>query len=459
MAGLALLALVGYLFDFHALYRLAGYESIALHTAFTFLILSLGILAARPLLGGMQAITSNLPDGRVIRFLLPFTVILIILLGWLVEQGGRLRLFDTDNEAIVLVVVMVFIYSPLIYFFTDRIMQARDRVMHLNRLYATLSQINQTIVRVKDRDELYQSICKVAVQFGELSFAWIGIPDESGELRPVVVEGIDLKDWPLPAINYKQGPSHTGIAATAMQTSEVTISNNIQTDERTSYLFTSGAKYDFYSVAAIPFQLQGRTIGVLSLVSSEAEFFKDPDELRLLAEMSEDISFALDTMEAEHTRAYLASIVESSNDAIVTKDLNSIITSWNQGAESIFGYTAQEMIGQSILRLLPPDRIEEESEILDQIKRDQPIDHYETVRIGKDGALIDVSVTISPIKDAAGHVIGASKVARDITARKQAEQTNSANEAFVCHPQPGEPDDCARTAMKVNSTKPFVRCL
>ncbi len=118
----------------------------------------------------------------------------------------------------------------------------------------------------------------------------------------------------------------------------------------------------------------------------------------------------------------LAAIVDSSDDAIVGKDLNSIVTSWNAGAERIFGYSASEMIGTSIMRLIPPDHQDEEHQILSRIRRGQRVDPIETVRVGKDGRLIDVSITVSPIKDSGGNVIGASKVGRDITERKRAEE-------------------------------------
>jgi PAS domain S-box-containing protein len=125
---------------------------------------------------------------------------------------------------------------------------------------------------------------------------------------------------------------------------------------------------------------------------------------------------------AEITSHRLGAIVASSDDAIIGKDLNSIITSWNFGAERIFGYTADEMIGTSIMRLIPPDRHEEEREILSRIRRGERFDHFETIRLAKDGRQLNVSITISPIKDSTGRVVGASKVARDITERKRAEE-------------------------------------
>ena len=138
----------------------------------------------------------------------------------------------------------------------------------------------------------------------------------------------------------------------------------------------------------------------------------------------------------------LAAIVESSNDAIVSKNLNGIITTWNKGAEQIFGYTADEIIGKSILTLIPPDRQDEEPRIMERLQAGQRIDHYETVRLRKDGTRLDVSVTISPVRDASGRIVGASKVARDITeqnrirleleaAKDAAEAANRAKDHFL----------------------------
>lgn len=124
---------------------------------------------------------------------------------------------------------------------------------------------------------------------------------------------------------------------------------------------------------------------------------------------------------ADRDRGLLAAIIEGSQDAIVSKSLDGIIQSWNRGAERLFGYTAEEMIGRSIRRIIPPDRLREEDEILSRLRRGERIDHFDTVRVTKSGTLIDISLTISPIHDGAGRVVGASKVARDITARKRTE--------------------------------------
>jgi PAS domain S-box-containing protein len=124
---------------------------------------------------------------------------------------------------------------------------------------------------------------------------------------------------------------------------------------------------------------------------------------------------------AERAAQQLASIVESSDDAIVSKDLNGTITTWNRGAERLFGYKTAEVIGKPITILIPPDRLDEEPGILARIRRGERIDHYETVRRRKDGSLVDISLTVSPMRDDKGAIVGASKIARDTTERKQAE--------------------------------------
>jgi PAS domain S-box-containing protein len=149
-----------------------------------------------------------------------------------------------------------------------------------------------------------------------------------------------------------------------------------------------------------------------------------------IKERTTELSLAMATLqEREGASEQLAAIVESSDDAIIRKDLNSIITSWNKGADAIFGYTASEMVGTSIMRLIPTDRQHEENQFPGQIKLGQNAEHFETLRQTKDGRLIDVSVTVSPIKDAMGKVIGVSKVARDITERKAAEEALRQSEA------------------------------
>src|SRR6266851_3661363 len=136
---------------------------------------------------------------------------------------------------------------------------------------------------------------------------------------------------------------------------------------------------------------------------------------------------------AEQATRLLAAIVESSHDAIVSKSLNGVITSWNKGAERLFGYAAEEAVGQNITLIIPPERRDEERTIVEHLTRGERVDHFETVRMRKDGSLLDVSLTISPMKDASGRVVGASKLARDITERRRAEEALRQAQTDLAH--------------------------
>ena len=126
--------------------------------------------------------------------------------------------------------------------------------------------------------------------------------------------------------------------------------------------------------------------------------------------------------EAENALAHLAAIVDSSDDAIVSKDLNGTIRTWNPGAERLFGYTSEQAIGRSIRMIIPAEHQDEEDEVLRRIRSGQRVDHFETMRQRSDGSLIPISITVSPVRDRFGRIVGASKIARDITARREAER-------------------------------------
>jgi two-component system CheB/CheR fusion protein len=160
------------------------------------------------------------------------------------------------------------------------------------------------------------------------------------------------------------------------------------------------------------------TVEVLHRARSDAERSAALAEERL-AQLEEE---ARRRAQEERFSSQLRAIVESSEDAIISKDLQGVILSWNRGAEQIFGYTTEEAIGQSIKMLLPPDRAYEESDIMERIRAGGRVKHFETVRVRKDGSRIHVSITVSPMRDAAGAIIGASHIARDITERKDFEE-------------------------------------
>src|SRR6202040_2098903 len=154
-------------------------------------------------------------------------------------------------------------------------------------------------------------------------------------------------------------------------------------------------------------------------VESRMQLFGANLVLEANRDMTKRIEIEVALRESEQRLRWLASIVESSDDAIVSKNLNGVITSWNSGAERVFGYSASEAIGQPITLVIPQDRQSEEREILTRIRRGERIEHFETIRQHKRGNLIVVSLTVSPVKDANDKIVGASKIARDITEQKR----------------------------------------
>jgi PAS domain S-box-containing protein len=155
------------------------------------------------------------------------------------------------------------------------------------------------------------------------------------------------------------------------------------------------------------------------IVESRQQLLSDGTVIEVNRDVTERKQIEADLRKTEQ---WLASIIQSSDDAIVSKNLDGIITSWNKGAERVFGYTAEEAIGQPIIMVIPHDRWDEERTILTRIRRGERIDHFETVRQGKHGSKIVVSLTISPIKNAEGKIVGASKIARDITEQKRSQE-------------------------------------
>jgi PAS domain S-box-containing protein len=171
----------------------------------------------------------------------------------------------------------------------------------------------------------------------------------------------------------------------------------------------------------IPFHIKGEALGTIWVVAHDTSRRFDAEDLRVMTNLGTFAASAYQTLLSLNATQRIASIVESSDDAIVSKDLNGVIINWNQGAERIFGYTAEEVVGKPITILIPPDRHDEEPAILERIRRGERVEHFETVRMRKHGSRVDISLTISPVKNAEGKIIGASKIARDITERKRSE--------------------------------------
>lgn len=171
----------------------------------------------------------------------------------------------------------------------------------------------------------------------------------------------------------------------------------------------------------IPFYVGGKAVGTVWIVAHDISRRFDSEDLRVMTDLGAFAASAYQALSSSSKISAAAAVINSSHDAIVTKDLNGIITSWNAGAEHVFGYKPEEAIGKPVYILIPPDHADEEPAILDRIRRGERTDHYETIRVRKDGTLLNISLTVSPIRDASGKIIGASKIARDISEQKRTE--------------------------------------
>lgn len=173
------------------------------------------------------------------------------------------------------------------------------------------------------------------------------------------------------------------------------------------------------ALAFIPVTLNRATVGKLMIYHAAPHDF-DEEEREVALILARQLSFCIERHAADMATGRLMALIESSDDAIISKNLDGVIQSWNGGAERLFGYSAEETVGRSITILIPPDRLEEETSILGRIRKGERVDHYETVRRRKDGTLVHVSLTVSPIIDTRGNILGASKIARDTTERQRA---------------------------------------
>jgi PAS domain S-box-containing protein len=219
------------------------------------------------------------------------------------------------------------------------------------------------------------------------------------------------------ASHVNGGPPATGPCGTVLDQNIPMVCSHPERD----FPYWEVARPILEEALLVPFYVNGEAVGTIWVVSHDTTRCFDAEDLRVLNNLGTFAAAAYQTWLSLNATRQIASIVESSDDAIISKDLNGIITSWNKGAERIFGYAGAEVIGKPVTILIPPDRHDEEPKILERIRRGERVEHYETVRVRKHGSRIDISLTISPVRDVAGKIVGASKIARDITERKRSE--------------------------------------
>jgi PAS domain S-box-containing protein len=405
----ALLAIIGFVYEAEQLYEIAHYTGIALPTSVGLFVLGLGLLAARVDSGFMSVISSAHTGGLTARRLLLVVVVVPFLLGWVSVLGPRLGYYDLGFGAAVLVLTIIII-------FTIEIWRSARKLSEVEKLRIAVE------LELRQKEEgLWRQANLIELSY-EPIFTW---HFDDG-----------IMEWNK-GCEQLYGYDRTEAIGKISHELLKTESPSSPTSEYVDTLKRDG----HWSGVLRHLDREGRE----AWVESRQQVIES-DGKQLVLETNRDIT---EQLRGEESRLRLAAIVASSNDAIVGKTLEGIITNWNDGARRIFGYTEDEVIGKSVSILIPEDRHDEEPAIIERLKRGERVDHYQTVRVRKDGQKIDISLTISPIRNSRGQIIGASKIARDITehkrlqeeleqlleqeqsAREQAERANRVKDEFV----------------------------
>ncbi|MFW6060036.1 MAG: PAS domain-containing sensor histidine kinase [Phycisphaeraceae bacterium] len=388
MLVVVLLALIGYAYGVSGFYKIPPsprYSAMALHSALSLAVLGLALLNLRAPVGPMALLTQRSLGGRLARGLLPLAIALPFALGALHAWVDRGTLVSPTYATALFAVLYILLFALLIDWYARRI----------GRLDAARQQA-QAAERL-ERQRYQTTLASIA--------DGVIATDRDGRVTFLNAMAETLTGWRLDeAVN--------------------------RAAEQVFQIVREGSRDPITHPVAIvrrthaPMELENHTILVARdgserpIADSAAPIRGEDGQMQGVVLVFQDISTR---RRADALQRRLAAIVESSDDAITAKTLDGTLTSWNHGAEKIYGYTAEEAIGSSVKMLVPENRHSEVDAILARIGQGERIDHYETVRRRKDGTEIALSLTVSPIKDEEGRIVGASTIARDITERLQAQ--------------------------------------
>jgi PAS domain S-box-containing protein len=413
-ALISLLALFGHIFNvnvFEGLVILTTTQ--ALNTIFSFFILYIGILWLRPKQGLMQALTSPLVGGEMARTLLPWSIIFLVSLNWVTFQGQKLGLYNAEFGDAMRSTVMVFTFSILIWSTARFLNQIDDKRRQTEE---ELKELNETLeILVAERTE--------SLQKSQALFAGI---------LEIANDAIISVDSTQHITLFNQGAEKI-----FGYTFEEVIGQHLNLLLPEQFRSRHHQYIQRFAQSSGKARDMGERGEIIGRRRDGTEFPAEASISRLkignenvFTVILRDIS---DRKQAESSLANMAAIVEYSGEGIISKSLDGIVLSWNKTAETIFGYKAEEIIGQSIATIVPPNLIHEEHQILETIRQGETLANYETVRVRKDGKLINISCTISPLKDPTGKIIAASVIKRDITDRKNAESDRQQIEIALQH--------------------------
>ena len=499
VALVSLLALIGYAYGVRQLYGVGSYIPMALPTAGLFFMFALAVLSARPASGLMAVFTRASAGGMTARRLLPAMVCSMFVLGWLRLEGERQGLYGAEFGVAMYTVAIIAILCTLVWWSAVSLDRSEARRRQVEQERERFFAVTPDLLCIAGFDGYFKSInpawevllgyshdellgrpfaefvhpddrAETAARMGVLTdgtpvvafenrycrrdgdyrwFSWNAIPVVGEQL--VYATARDITAQKADQERLRQSEEHVRSiidtahdAFVAIDADGLVCSWNARAEstfgwpraealgQRLSELIIPRQYRDAHEAGIRRFLETGngpvlnRSIELSALDRAGREF---PIELTIWPVRAGTgysfNAFARDITarrQAEEVQAKMAAIVEFSDDAIISKTLQGIITTWNPGAERLFGFSAAEAIGQSMAMLIPPERDGEEARILDQVSRGEVL-HFESVRMHKDGRRIHVAASISPIRDSAGAIVGASKVARDITERRRAEDS------------------------------------
>lgn len=405
----ATLSLIGYLFGSDPLYSIARWTGIAMQAATMILALGLGIVASAPEREPMRTLLQNSAGGVLARRSLAFIFVAPIAVGWLRIWGQEAGWFDTGMGVALLVLTLIALLCALLWWCVAALAKHEEALQQSESRLAAIIQEMPIGAYLVDADLRLQKVNPIALAvFGS-------IPNLIGRDLAEVMHILWPKAHAEEVMRLFRHTLESGMAHVSQEWIE-------------QRLDRAGAEYYEWRIVRIPLP-DGRN-GVVC-------YFRD---------ISQQVRAREALRQTEERTAQLAAIVEYSTDAVVSKTLDGTITSWNPGAEALFGFSAAEMIGQSIRRIIPPDCEAEEDLVLVRLRAGESV-HLDTMRVNIEGRRIPVSITLSPIKNTAGRVIGGSKIARDITEQKRTEEMlREAQRKLLVHAAELEATVAERTA-------------
>lgn len=422
----ALVAVSGYLYSIMSIYELGLFSAIAIHAASAFVILSFGLLMARPEYGLMKVVISDSVGGIMARRLLPLAIFLPLILGWLRTIGENYGLYDDILGEVIFALSIIILFIFFIWRSAKFLNRIDDERRHAEQ---ALRQAHAELeIRVQERTTaLTEANAMLRHEIAERHEAEKSLQKNRDFTQHVLKMTPDLV-YIYDAIEKRDVFNNRGFSQLLGYTSDqVSVGDfsslislmhpdDVQSMlQRSEEYFLNGAQ----GVLENEYRLRDAQGEWRWFYSRDVPFLSrlDGTPTQMIG-TARDIT---DRKQVEIANAQMAAIIRSSNDSIIGKTLEGIITSWNPGAERIYGYTAEEAIGKSISLLIPPGEFDELPYILKTLRQGDRIENYETIRVHKSGRSLNVSLTISPIQDSTGKIIGASAISRDITEQKRAE--------------------------------------